>query len=237
MWLPLLGVVIVSVLSLTAALLSSSSVGASAAGGPCQFQKADQPLNVAFCDTFDQPAGTGTRSGDLNSTVWGVSRQLGNSNLGQGQYDAALPTTLQKCGQSVQVIPPNDVAICNGQVAESVTDGVGVDNGTVTDLAMYPKQPFDIAGRTGTIAFDVSDDSHGNHRAWPELWYTDQPVPSPFDHFSSLQSVPKNGFGVRFAALLPSGAAGLPGVVPVDPVQCGDHHGGLGRCGQQLRQR
>ena len=50
---------------------------------------------------------------------------------------------------------------------------------------MYPKQPFDIAGRTGTIAFDVSDDSHGNHRAWPELWYTDQPVPAPFDHFSS----------------------------------------------------
>ncbi|MDQ6616239.1 MAG: hypothetical protein M3083_16245 [Actinomycetota bacterium] len=64
---------------------------------------------------------------------------------------------------------------------------------------MYPKQPFDIAGRTGTIAFDVSNDSHGNHRAWPEVWYTDQPVPAPFDHFSSLQSVPKNGFGVRFA--------------------------------------
>ena len=199
------GVVAVSLVVTASGALPTSSAAADPAGGPCQFQKADQPLNVAFCDTFDQPAGTGTRSGDLNSTVWGVSRQLGNSNFGQGQYDAALPTTLQKCGQSVQVIPPNDVAICNGQVAESVTDGVGVDNGTVTDLAMYPKQPFDIAGRTGTIAFDVSDDSHGNHRAWPELWYTDQPVPSPFDHFSSLQSVPKNGFGVRFAAYCPPG--------------------------------
>jgi hypothetical protein len=136
----------------------------------------------------------------LNGTLWGVSREIGLTNFGQRQYEAAKPTTLQKCGQSVVVQPPNDVAICNGEVAESVND-----QGGVTSLAMYPKQPFDIAGRTGTIAFDVSDDSHGNHRAWPELWYTDQPVPTPFDHFSSLQSVPRNGFGVRFAGYCPPG--------------------------------
>ncbi len=86
-----------------------SSAGAS----PCQFQKADQPLNVALCETFDQSAGTGTRSGDLSS-LWGVSRQLGETNFGQGQFNAVAPTVMQRCGQSVAVQPPHDVAICNG---------------------------------------------------------------------------------------------------------------------------
>jgi hypothetical protein len=195
-------VVVLSAVLIGSLLGSGGAPGAVAApaASPCQFQKADQPLNVAFCDTFDRPAGTGTRSGDLDSTVWGVSRLIGDANLGQQQYNAASPTTLEKCGQSVQVRPPNDVAICNGQVAEAVTD-----EHSVSALAMYPKQPFDIAGRTGTVAFDVSDDSHGNHRSWPEVWYTDQPVPVPFTHFSSLQSVPKNGFGVRFAAACGAG--------------------------------
>src|SRR5581483_3029234 len=162
------------------------------------------------------PARTGNRSGDLNGTLWGVSRLLGGINSGQGQFFDVSPTVMDKCGTSVVVQPPNDVAICGGRLVDAQTDQHGV-----TSLAMYPKQPFDIAGRTGTIAFDVSDDSHGTHRAWPELWYTDQPVPAPFDHFSSLQSIPRNGFGVRFAAFCP--ANGDPGcgvrfVCPEEPL-------------------
>ena len=174
--------------------------------------------NAAFCETFDAPAGIGNRSGDLNGTLWGVSRQIGGTNFGQGQYYDASPTTMELCGQSVQVQPPHDVAICNGQLVEAQTDQHGV-----TSLAMYPKQPFDIAGRTGTITFDVSDDSHGNHRAWPELWYTDQPVPAPFVHFSSLQSVPKNGFGVRFAAYCPPNVpgCGVRFICPDEPADVG----------------
>jgi hypothetical protein len=159
--------------------------------------------NPAFCENFNAPDSIGNRSGDLDGTLWGVSRQLGAVNFGQQQYYDVSPTTMQHCGQAITVQPPNDVEICNGQLAEAVSDQHGV-----TSLAMYPKQPFDIAGRTGTITFDVSDDSHGNHRAWPELWYTDQPVPAPFVHFSSLQSVPKNGFGVRFAAYCPANVPG-----------------------------
>jgi hypothetical protein len=151
----------------------------------------------AFCETFDAPARTGNRSGQLNGTLWGVSRLLGSTNSGQNQYFDVAATTIQLCGTSLQVIDPNDVQICGGQLVESVWDQTGV-----TSLAMYPKQPFDISGgRTGTIAFDVSDDSNGNHTVWPELWWADQPVPVPFVHESSLQSVPANGFGVRFAGV------------------------------------
>jgi len=183
---------------------SSSSPG-------CQFLSAPGAV-PAFCDTFDQPAGTGNRSGDLNGTVWGVSRLLGGVNSGQGQYYDASPTIMQKCGLSVPVQPPNDVAICNGQLVEAQTDQHGV-----TTVAMYPKQPFDIAGRTGTVAFDVSNDSHGSHRAWPEFWYTDKPMPAPFTHFSSLQEVPKDGFGVRFAAFCAANGDPGCGVRPFCP--------------------
>jgi hypothetical protein len=161
---------------------------------------------TAFCETFDAPAGNGNRSGDLNGTVWGVSRALGGLNFGQGQYNSASPTMMNRCGQNVLVQPPNDVAICNGRLVEAQTD-----QHSVTSLAIYPKQPFDFAGRTGTVVFDVSDDSHGSHRAWPEFWMTDKPVPAPFTHFSSLQQVPFNGFGVRFAAFCPPSPPGDPG--------------------------
>lgn len=54
--------------------------------------------NPAFCETFDSPDGNGNRSGDLNGTLWGVSRQLGAVNFGQGQYYdvAASPQALSE---------------------------------------------------------------------------------------------------------------------------------------------
>jgi len=197
---------------LLAACLSVAPAFAVAAARDCGLA---QP---AFCDTFDAPAGTGNRSGDLDGKVWGVSRELGAFNSGQGQYNSASPVLMDRCGSAVTVAPPNDVAICNGRLVEAQYDQHGV-----TSIAMYPKQPFDFAGRTGTVAFDVSDDTHGSHRAWPEFWMTDRPMPTPFTHFSSLQSVPFNGFGVRFAAFCPPSPPGDPGcgvrfVCPDEPL-------------------
>jgi hypothetical protein len=149
----------------------------------------------AFCDTFSEgPTNNppNDREGQLNGVVWGVSRYTGNQNFGSSANDWALPK-LSACGITALVSPPNDVQICNGRLADTVNDG-----GTVTALAMYPKQPFDFAGRTGTIAFDVSNDSQGSHAAWPELWMSDQPVPVPFIH-EGIGNLPRNGFGIRFA--------------------------------------
>lgn len=163
----------------------------------CRFASAPAPTAGAFCQNFAAvTAGAQPRSPSLPAD-WGVSRMMGNTNTGQGQYNAAIPTP-DPCGSGAAVSPPNDVKVCGGLLADSVTDGVGFDNGTVTSVAMYPKQPFDFAGRTGTISFDVSDDSEGNHRAWPELWLGDGPEPDPFTHFSSWQATPKDGFGLRF---------------------------------------
>jgi hypothetical protein len=158
----------------------------------CTFAKADQPVSVAFCDTFDAPAGnSASRAGDLNPVIWGVSRTNTLVNFGQGDYNLWNAATLKGCGANQTVVAPRDVRICNGRLVEAVSDGGGQ-----ATLAMYPKQPFDIAGgRTGTVVFDVSADSQGPHAAWPEFWWTDQPVPAPHAHQASQMPYARNSFG------------------------------------------
>jgi hypothetical protein len=162
-------------------------------GTTCGMQLNQGPL--VFCETFDQPSPVFNRSGQLNGTLWGVSRLLG----GATGITTFKNSTLDGCNgpQAASPVGATDVIICNGQLRESVDD-----NTDVSVLALYAKQPFDFANRTGTVAFDVSNDTTGTHGAWPEFWLTDQPVPAPHAHLipCDLCSVPRNGFGIRFAA-------------------------------------
>src|SRR5579871_3786241 len=170
--------------------------GSARASGSCGLS------GPAFCETFDAPAGIGNRAGQLNGTVWGESHTTGNNGLPQPAMGwAASQQTV--CGTTQSVTPDQDAYICNGQLVEGQDDA-----GTVTSLALYPKQPFDFAGRTGKIVFDVSNDSQGSHSAWPELWVTDQPVPAPFAHESTFLELPRNGLGVRFAGFTNSSGQG-----------------------------
>jgi hypothetical protein len=185
---------------------------------------------AAFCDTFSRPSvnPVGDREGQLNARVWGVSRDLGFNNIGQGQYAAAV-RSLRIAGScpARRATIETDIAVCHGQLNEVVNDNPAVtpantgqqdDSGTVTSLAMYPKQPFDFAGRTGKIVFDVADDSGGMHTAWPELWVSNAPVPDPFVHLSSWQALPQYGFGIRFGAVC----------IPYVPNVSGSGDGGCG---------
>jgi hypothetical protein len=165
-----------------------------------------------FCDKFDaKNAGIPSRTGDLDPNVWGVSRaNLGGVSFGQGLYNGWASTTLQGCNGSSTVSAPNDIVVCNGQLREAVNDNPAGCNqcGGVFVLAMYPKQPFDFAGRTGAVSFDVSNDSHGIHAAWPEFWLTSLPVPIPFYHGGAVP-LPQHGLGVRFAASVVANQYGL----------------------------
>ncbi len=147
---------------------------------------------MTFCDTFDSPHAVTNRSGQLDGNIWGASRFVGYQNL-SGRYNLIANTPMQGCSGGT-VAPPNDIQVCGGQLHDAVND-----NGDVAVLAMYPKQPFDFAGRTGKIVFDVSNDTGGTHAAWPELWITDRPVPAPFAHFDSWVAQPQHGLGLRFA--------------------------------------
>jgi hypothetical protein len=153
---------------------------------------------VAFCQSFSSATANpaNSRAGQLDGVLWGTSMESG-SQPGDG-----IATVPSACGTGYVNYPAN-VQVCNGGAVTTVNDA-----GTVTSLAMYPKQPFDFAGRTGTIAFDVSNNTQGSHAAWPELWVTDQPVPDPFVHESTWQSQPRNGFGIRFAGCTDSSGNG-----------------------------
>jgi hypothetical protein len=142
---------------------------------------------AVFCETFDaKNPGIPSRTGDLDPNVWGVSRANGDNSWTATRVDACNGLTAPSA---------KDLIICNGQLRQATND-----NHFVTVLAMYPKQPFDFAGRTGTVAFDVSNDTQGTHAAWPEFWITDTPVPTPFTHGTSWISFPQNGLGIRFGA-------------------------------------
>lgn len=124
----------------------------------------------AFCETFDSPKGNGSKTGDLDPVLWGVNRAVGQWNTGGHSFDAIPTATTSTCG--AQAAMPQDVRICNGQLLDTFNDG-----GDVGSLDMYPKQPFNFAGRTGTVVFDISNDSQGPHAAWPEFVISDKPVP------------------------------------------------------------
>ena len=130
-------------------------------------------VGAVFCETFDAPAGNGSRTGDLDPVLWGVSRGSGLTNPGGGTLLNNIPyVSMSGCGTTAWVPAPQDVRICGGKMFEAVNDG-----GNVVNLDTYPKQPFNFANRTGKVVFDVSADSEGPHGAWPEFIITDKPVP------------------------------------------------------------
>lgn len=195
--------------------IPSQSPAPTASGGPaanCGMQTNAQ--SMAYCDTFDNPYPIVGRSGQMDNTLWGVSRV--NLGLNFGFSFPWAQTIINACGNIQTVFPENDIQICNGQLRESTNDNFsgGFEAGGVIALTMYPKQQFDFANRTGTVAFDVSNDTAGTHSAWPEFWITDLPVPNPFTHFGS-DSLPQNGLAVRFAGECPPGeACGCPTADP-----------------------
>lgn len=157
----------------------------------CTLQLAQAP--IAFCDQFTAIIGADplARSGDLNADRWGVSRI---NTGGGGALQQWSNATLNGCGATQSVRPDRDVQICGGRLMSAMNDGGGQPV-----IAMYPKQPFDIAGRTGTAGFDVSADSQGIHAAWPEFWWTDQPVPTPTDQLTGHSAYARNSFGFSLA--------------------------------------
>jgi hypothetical protein len=105
-------------------------------------------------------------------------------------------------------VAPLDVRVCNGQLFEAVNDGGGV-----ASLHTYPKQPFDFAGRTGRVVFDVSADSDGSHGAWPEFVITDKPVPGTRVNISGgvpgQFAVNEVGFSLDGCSSGPGGSTGV----------------------------
>lgn len=157
----------------------------------CGLQTSAGP--AAFCDSFDAPAVAKGRSGQLENAVWSVGR-LGPSNQGQGQFNLWSDSSMDVCGTLQNAVPgTSDLRVCNGQLRQSTRD-----RGNVTAFAMSPNQPFDFTGRTGTVAFDITNDTSGTMGVYPKVFLTDKSVPAP-QVFGVHKSFSKNGIEIRFA--------------------------------------
>jgi hypothetical protein len=110
------------------------------------------------------------------------------------------------CGATFMgLVPGTDVAICDG------LDGAGLlshqlnevyhDAGDFALNSMMVRQPFDFAGRTGAIVFDVDakiNPMNQGHGWWVEAWVTEDPAPIPYHESPTVQSYPRNGVGFAF---------------------------------------
>lgn len=172
---------------------------------------------AAFCDAFTEPS-LGGRAGALDDAKWGFSRMgFGFSN----DYTFAFPKSpINVCGTWNTVEPGGpDSAFCDGE------DGVarwteGFDDNTVFQyLSARVRQPFDFAGRTGTLQWEADARTSGTHGWWVEVWFTEDPVPGANFHAPDQLVSSANAVGVVLglncgvdAANLGTAGAGKVGV-------------------------
>ena len=158
---------------------------------------------AAFCDTFNTPSATRGRGGDLDSTKWAVSRLSGEiQSSGQGVLNPVPIAPIPACRSGItaaSVFPPNDTVICDaagGKSAQLMT-AVSIQNYGVNSY--MPRQPFDFAGRTGKIVFDVDAVSSGLG-GFIEIEVTQDPMPATtFREWNNYEvgPVPKNGISIK----------------------------------------
>lgn len=157
-------------------------------------------VQVAFCDTFDTPFAL-SRSGELNPQIWSVARLSQNNNPSQGAVNTWAATDAMHCKDLIHgVTVPHDFFECGPAYGESnhYMDAID-DAGAYVYNSARVRQPFDFAGRTGTLTFSVDAQTKGEHSFWVELWITDEPMPAPHSEATSVQAYPHNGVGLIFS--------------------------------------
>lgn len=178
---------------------------------------------AAFCDAFTT-ASPGGRAGALDDSKWGFAR-LGFGASNDSTF--AFPQSpLNVCGTWQTVMPGGaDSDFCVGE------DGVGRwtegfdDNTSFNYFSARVRQPFDFAGRTGTLQWEADARTSGTHGWWVEVWFSEAPVPGANFHApDQLVSAP-NAVGVVLglncgvdAAGLGTAGAGKVGVSEIDVV-------------------
>jgi hypothetical protein len=74
-------------------------------------------------------------------------------------------------------------------------------------------QPFDFAGRTGTVEYSVDAKEEGSHSSWTEMWLTQDPIQTPHEDFPGTHIFPREGLQVIFDNDCPTGMGGLRQIV------------------------
>src|SRR6185503_7309766 len=161
--------------------------------------------NAAFCDAFTKES-PGGRAGALDDAQWSVSR------LGFGcAYTFSFPETpVNLCGVW-KTVPPGgaDSQFCVNENNEPRWAEGFDDNTDFNYLSARIRQPFDFAGRTGTIQWQADARTSGSHGWWTEAWITADPVPGPKLHDPDQLVTSAEALGISFDLNCGVSAAGL----------------------------
>jgi hypothetical protein len=171
--------------------ITGTYVGGTTPPGGCGLASA------AFCDNFSEGPSQGGRGGDLNPAVWSVSRDVGGLDATDLMAFPSTPVSSCKSGVTT-VSPDDDVLVCDGSSGRQGQILTALSAQNYAFLSMRPRQPFDFAGRTGTISYNVDAVTDGGLSWWTSLWVTDQPSAGATNAAQVLGVLPDNGVGVNF---------------------------------------
>jgi hypothetical protein len=178
--------------------------------------------SAAFCDTFDAPAGGTTRAGELDPAKWSAARMC---NIGGPTNDdeavAIGLATIGDCRSGMPIsVPTNlDTLVCDGN--EQIQSNhllVAAAAQNYGQNSYRVRQPFDFAGRTGTVVFDA-DGTNSGLLGWISLEVTEHPTPAPsftFQENYENGSIPENGIEIQFAHLCGGENVGVSDIIVYD---------------------
>jgi len=164
--------------------------------GSCAF---DAP---AFCETFETgPSTGGGRSGELDPARWSVVR---GEPYSPANFDDAFrvgPALIGACRadlSNTRVLPDSDVLVCDPTETIPTRHVLATAAAQNYGLSTYRiRQPFDFAGRTGTIKLDM-DLTNNGLGGWPALIISQDPSPTPSFDWQERGSGPRNGVEIEF---------------------------------------
>lgn len=163
--------------------------------GSCGFDK------PAFCDTFESGPKDGGRSGELDAAHWSVVRGMPYNS---SSFDDAVrigPALIGQCRSDLSdtmVLPDSDVLVCDPTATIPSRHALATAAAQNYGLSTYRiRQPFDFAGRTGTIRLDM-DLTNNGLGGWPALVIAQDPSPTPSFDWQERGSGPRNGVEIEF---------------------------------------
>jgi len=167
---------------------------------PTHEMSQDKCVFSSFCDNFAM-ASPGGRGGDLDETKWSFARTTQATNPSANLVNNYPAVNAEFCMTHQVRIAPKDSFICGEQFGES-NHWMEAMNDQDSYVAQSGRivQPFDFAGRTGTLDFSVDAKTAGSHSAWPDVWLTADPQQVPHEDFPGTHMFPREGIQILLNA-------------------------------------
>jgi hypothetical protein len=168
--------------------------------------------SAAFCESFEGTRNqSGNRNGDLSTARFSVSRWRSELGTQPGHVDrAGIPSC--RSGSLPNPLPPGEALVCDpSSVIQSRYALISTAAQNYGDNAVRIAQQFDIANRTGIIAFDASLYVEGGLLGWPTIAFTPDPYSAPsYLADNSAGPTPRQGVQIHFNSVCPGPAGWTP---------------------------